>query len=73
MELWDTLVRQQFWSARSENWYNQRLQDLSSGKGVPLTNGQWRSRIKVNSAVRRALANSKDISTSFLKDHGMRR
>lgn len=70
-ELWDTLVRQQSWSRRSELWFTSRLEELASGRGVPLTNTQWRSRIKVNSSVRRAIGNNKDISMAFLKDYGI--
>lgn len=70
-DLWDTLVRQQSWSRRSEQWYTSRLEELASGRGVPLTNTQWRSRIKVNSSVRRAIANNQNISIAFLKDNGI--
>lgn len=71
IELWDSLVRQPSWNQRSELWYNNRLQELASGQGVPLTNTQWRAKIKVNSSVRRALANNKVISLAFLKDNGI--
>lgn len=73
IELWNSLVRQQSWNRRSELWFTNRLEELTSGRGIPLTNTQWRSRIKVNSSVRRAIANNRNISTAFLKDHGILR
>ncbi len=67
-ELWDTLTRQPFWQERSEVWFNLRLKELESGKGLPLTTTQWRGRSKVNSVVRRAIINNTEISKAYLKD-----
>ena len=68
MDLWETLVRQPFWHKRSETWFESRAKELDSGQGMPLTNTQWRSRLKINSVVRRATTNNIQVSTSFLKD-----
>ena len=70
-DLWDVLNRQPFWQERSETWFEKRLEELQSGKGVPLTTTQWRSRSKMNSVVRRAIQvinNADIISKAFLKD-----
>ncbi|KJA22068.1 hypothetical protein HYPSUDRAFT_119032, partial [Hypholoma sublateritium FD-334 SS-4] len=45
-DLWDTLTRQPFWQERSESWFNNRLQELERGSGMPMTTTQWRSRSK---------------------------
>lgn len=68
MDLWDALVRQPFWNKRSETWFENRINELDIGQGVPLTNTQWRSRLKINSVVRRATTNNIQVSTAFLKD-----
>lgn len=70
-ELWDALYRQPFWQERSELWFEKRLKEVESGKAVPLTTTQWRSRSKMNSVVRRAIINNTDVSRAFLKDVGL--
>ncbi len=68
VELWDALVRQPFWHKRSETWFENRLKDLESGQGMPLTNTQWRARLKINSVVRRATNNNIEVSKAYLQD-----
>ncbi len=68
MDLWATLVRQPFWHKRSETWFESRAKELDSGQGLPLTNTQWRARLKINSVVRRATTNNIEVATSFLND-----
>lgn len=69
IDLWDSITRQSFWHGRSEAFYNGRLAELSTGTAaLPLTSSQWRSRIKANSAVRRASINNAAVANAFLKD-----
>ncbi|KJA19625.1 hypothetical protein HYPSUDRAFT_204504 [Hypholoma sublateritium FD-334 SS-4] len=67
-DLWDMLACQPFWQERSESWFERRLEELESGRGVPLTATQWRSRSKQNSVVCRAIINNTEVSKAFLKD-----
>lgn len=68
VDLWASLVRQSFWHSRSESLYESRLDELSKGTALPLTNTQWRSRIKSASVVRRATTNNTALCSAFLKD-----
>lgn len=71
IDLWDSIVKQSFWHDRSEALYNHRLQELKNGTAFPLTSTQWRSRIRSNSVVRRAVINYTSLAKAFLKERNI--
>jgi hypothetical protein len=50
---WQQFAPYTRWSEKVDGWYNNRLQEIKSGKGGPLGANKWRQEIRGSSTLRR--------------------
>jgi hypothetical protein len=66
MSTWRKNVSLNWWTEQFEKFYENRLKELESGTAVPLTQRQWRSKIRSNSLADRVVLNNDRHSLAFL-------
>jgi hypothetical protein len=54
------------WTAWNEVWFQNRLQDIQTGKTKPLAANVWRNRLTASKSVRSLKAQTEKLSRDFL-------
>ena len=66
MSTWRKNVSLNWWTEHFEKFYENRLDELESGTAVPLTQRQWRTKIRSGSLPDRVVLNNDIHSLAFL-------
>ena len=66
MSTWNANISLDWWTEHFEKFYEKRLKELESGSAEPLTQRQWRKKIRSTGLADRVVRNNDRHSVAFL-------